>query len=215
MLSLSYQDLDDFTGLAAVREAVARGDPGLLVHDLPPLVRDLPLKDIPLGYKAKKADNAKPAAVIVMQALHVFSHSVFKNLSHVAELPWERYFGEIHEFSAPGKDELRIVSHDQPVANQWSTLTIVLNTSHPEQAIVHFGTALSVFTEGMTPEPTGSSIDLAELSGSSAKPPGGWLVYYVRPNDDVFYTRTAGALMAPLSMADYKDRKKVQDLNIV
>lgn len=46
MLSLSYQSLDDFTGLSAVREAVARGDTGLLIHDLPPLIRELPFKDI-------------------------------------------------------------------------------------------------------------------------------------------------------------------------
>ncbi|SCO75825.1 uncharacterized protein FRV6_00037 [Fusarium oxysporum] len=215
MLSLSYQSLDDFTGLPAAREAVARGDTGLLVHDLPPLVKELPLKDIPRGYKARKNDNANPAAVVTMQTLHRFSHSVFKNLSHVAELPWGKYFAEMHEFLAPGKDELRIVSPDEPVANEWSTLTIVLTTSYPEQAIVHFGTALSVFTEGLTPERTGSSIDLAKLSGSSAKAPENWVVYYVRPNDGVFYTRTAGALMTPLSTTDYDERKRVKDLKIV
>jgi hypothetical protein len=46
MLSISYQSLDDFTGLSTVREAVARGDTGLLIHDLPPLIRELPFKDI-------------------------------------------------------------------------------------------------------------------------------------------------------------------------
>ncbi|KAK2670445.1 hypothetical protein RAB80_012867 [Fusarium oxysporum f. sp. vasinfectum] len=184
MLSLRYQSLDDFTGLSAVREAVARGDTGLLIHDLPPLIRELPFKDIPQGYKAQKNDDANAAAVVLMQTLHGLSHSVFKTLSH-------------------------------PVANEWSTLSIILNTSCPDKALVTFGTALSVFTEGMTPEPPGSSIDLMELSNSSARPQGDWVVYYVRPNNGVFYTRTAGALMTPLSTEDYDERKRIQDLELV
>ncbi|KAF5228577.1 hypothetical protein FAUST_10989 [Fusarium austroamericanum] len=215
MLSLRYQSLDDFTGLSAVREAVARGDTGLLIYDLPPLIRELPFKDIAQGYKAQKNDDANAAAVVLMQTLHGLSHSVFKTLSHVAELPWEKYLGEMHEFPAPGKDELRIVPPDQPVANEWSTLSIILNTTCPDKALVTFGTALSVFTEGMIPEPPGSSIDLMELSNSSARPQGDWVVYYVRPNNGVYYTRTAGALMTPLSTEDYDERKRIQDLELV
>lgn len=67
----------------------------------------------------------------------------------------------------------------------------------------------------MTPEPPGSSIDLMELSNSSARPQGDWVVYYVRPNNGVFYTRTAGALMTPLSTEDYDERKRIQDLELV
>ncbi|EXL91363.1 hypothetical protein ACKRZS_010610 [Fusarium odoratissimum] len=215
MLSLSYQSLEDFTGLPRVREAVARGETGLLVHGLPPFVRDLPLDDIPHDYQAQKNNDANPLAVVVMQTLHRFSHCVFNNLSHVAELPWEKYLGEMHEFLAPGTDELRVFSPDQHVPSYWSTLSIVINKSNPEKALVAFGTALSVFTEGMTPEPTGSSIDLSELSGSFDKPKGDWVVYYVRPNNGVFYTRTAGALMTPLSTKDYHEGKRVQDLKII
>lgn len=67
----------------------------------------------------------------------------------------------------------------------------------------------------MTPEPSRSSIDLMELSSSSARPQGDWVVYYVRPNNGVFYTRTAGALMTPLSTQDYDEMKRVQDLKLV
>jgi hypothetical protein len=67
----------------------------------------------------------------------------------------------------------------------------------------------------MTPEPTRSSIDIMELSNSSARPQGDWVVYYVRPNNGVFYTRTAGALMTPLSTQDYNEMKTVQDLKLV
>lgn len=57
-----------------------------------------------------------------MENLHALSHTVFKNLSHGVELPWEKYLGEMHEFAAPGKDELRVVPWGAPIANEWSTL---------------------------------------------------------------------------------------------
>lgn len=62
-----------------------------------------------------------------MQTLHRFSHCVFNNLSHVAELPWEKYLGEMHEFLAPGTDELQVFSSDQHVPSYWSTLVCVKN----------------------------------------------------------------------------------------
>lgn len=34
----------------------------------------------------------------------------------------EKYLGEMHEFAAPGKDELRAVPRWEPIANEWSTL---------------------------------------------------------------------------------------------
>jgi len=89
--------------------------------------------------------------------------------------------------------------------------TIVLNSSHPQQALVLFGEALATFTEGMTSKPLGSVIDVGELAGLIGKPQGDWIVYYVRPNEDVFYTRTAGALMTPLSTTEYEQRKRVKD----
>ncbi|WAO95342.1 Hypothetical protein NCS54_01295800 [Fusarium falciforme] len=215
MRSLSYQSLQDFTGLQAVREAVASGDPGILVLDLPLLQGDASLKTLPHGLVLQKHGAPSSASVTVMEKLHKFSHVIFKNLSHAVELPWEKYLGEMHEFTAPGNDELRTVSLDEPLANEWSTLTIVLNASHPQQALVLFGAALATFTEGMTSKSPGPAIDVGELAGLIGKPEGDWIVYYVRPNEDVFYTRTAGALMTPLSTIEYQQRKRIKDTKIV
>ncbi|KAL2674311.1 hypothetical protein Neosp_012762 [[Neocosmospora] mangrovei] len=215
MRSLSYQSLQDFTGLSAVREAVAGGDPGILVLDLPVLQGDASLKTLLQGLVLQKNGAPNSVPVTVMEKLHKFSHVVFKNLSHAVELPWEKYLGEMHEFTAPGNDELRTVPLDEPVANEWSTLTIVLNASNPQQALVLFGEALATFTEGMTSKPAGPAINVDELSELIGKPEGDWVVYYVRPNEDVFYTRTAGALMTPLSTTEYEQRKRVKDSKIV
>lgn len=57
-----------------------------------------------------------------MKSLHTISHQVFKNLSHALELPWEKYLGEMHEFSAPSKDHLRLVKAGDAIPNEWSTL---------------------------------------------------------------------------------------------
>lgn len=46
MHSLSYQSLDDFTGLPAVREAVARRDPGLHIIDLPAFNKDASIESL-------------------------------------------------------------------------------------------------------------------------------------------------------------------------
>ena len=67
----------------------------------------------------------------------------------------------------------------------------------------------------MTSKPPGSVIDVGQLSGLIGKPRGDWIVYYVRPNEDVFYTRTAGALMTPLTTTEYEQRKRVKDSKIV
>ncbi|RSL53853.1 hypothetical protein CEP53_007608 [Fusarium sp. AF-6] len=216
MRSLSYQSLQDFTGLPAVREAVASGDPGILVFDLPILQGDdVSLKTLPQGLVVQKHGTPSSVSVDVMEKLHKFSHVVFKNLSHAVELPCEKYLDEMHEYTAPGNDELRTVPLNEPLANEWSTLTIVLNTSHSQQALVLFGAALSTFTEGMTSKPPGSVIDVGELFGLIGKSEGDWIVYYVRPNEDVFYTRTAGALMTPLSTTEYEQRKRIKDSKIV
>lgn len=79
-------------------------------------------------------------------------------------------------------------------------------------ALVLFGTALSVFSEGMTAELKGSEIDSDILSKFPSPPDGDWIVYYVRPNEGVFYTRTAGALMTPLSQEEHDTRKRVKDM---
>jgi hypothetical protein len=71
------------------------------------------------------ATSSSPALgtiVKTMERMHEISQTVFKNLSHGVELPWEKYLGEMHEFAAPGKDELRVVSCGEPIENKWSTL---------------------------------------------------------------------------------------------
>lgn len=71
---------------------------------------------------------------------------------------------------------------------------------------------MSVFTEGMTAEPAGLNINVRSLTEIIGEPSGDWIVYYVRPNEDVFYTRTAGALMTPLSAEEYDERRRVKDI---
>jgi len=169
----------------------------------------------------------------IMESLHKISQEIFKNLSHALELPWEKYLGEMHEFAAPSKDRFRVVNSTDTIPNDWSTLvcsentppdmtqlaaypatntiilqTVAVNAASPETAFVIYGVALSVFSEGITPIP--SSLDFGACSGY-----GDWLIYHVCPNDDVFYTRTAGALMTPLSCEEYESRKRVRELQFV
>jgi hypothetical protein len=40
-------------------------------------------------------------------------------------------------------------------------------------------------------------------------------VYDVRPNHGVYYIRTAGALMDPLTAIEMKQRKRVKELGLV
>ncbi|KAH7013008.1 hypothetical protein EDB80DRAFT_834749 [Ilyonectria destructans] len=218
MLStISYQDLEDFSGLPIVREILAQRDTGFNINGLSKLVEQEKL-DALQNKKIQKSEltaSSGPAlgtVAKVMKSLHALSHTVFKNLSHGVELPWEKYLGEMHEFAAPGKDELRVVPWGAPIANEWSTLTIVVNSFSPQEALVLFGTALSVFTEGISPEPAGSNIDADLLPSVPHDAQSYWLVYYVRPNQDVMYTRTAGALMTPLSTQEYDVRGRVKDL---
>ncbi|KAH7118338.1 hypothetical protein EDB81DRAFT_701343 [Dactylonectria macrodidyma] len=218
MLSaVRYQDLQDFNGLPAVREILARGDLGFIINGLPHRFEQdklTPLQNVKIQ-KIDLATSSSPALDTLartMESLHKLSHTVFKNISHGVELPWEKYLGEMHEFAAPGKDELQVIPWGEPIENKWSTLTLAVNFSSTEEALVLFGAALSVFTEGITPEPTGCEIDKGLLLTISKHAGSQWLVYYVRPNQDVFYTRTAGALMTPLSTKEYESRKRVKDL---
>lgn len=57
-----------------------------------------------------------------MKSLHGCSHEILNNISHVFELPWEKYLSEMHEFAGPGTDELRAVPRGQPIPNKWSSL---------------------------------------------------------------------------------------------
>lgn len=60
--------------------------------------------------------------IAVMEAYHKLSHEVFKNLSHALELPWEKYLGEMHEFTAPSMNRLKTFKAGEPIFNEWSTL---------------------------------------------------------------------------------------------
>jgi hypothetical protein len=71
-----------------------------------------------------------------------------------------------------------------------------------------------VFSEGVTPRPSSSDISSFLTATDPVSTSGDWIVYYVCPNDDVFYTRCAGALMSPLSGEEYKSRQRVRDLKI-
>lgn len=75
-----------------------------------------------------------------------------------------------------------------------------------------YGAALSVFAEGTTAVVNGEAVDTNLLSQGQGAADGSWLVYYVCPNNDVFYTWTAGALMSPLSSDEYERRIRVRDL---
>lgn len=75
-----------------------------------------------------------------------------------------------------------------------------------------YGAALSVFAEGTTAVVNSEPIDTKLLPHGQGAAGGSWLVYYVCPNDDVFYTRTAGALMSPLSSEEYERRIRVRDM---
>ncbi|ODM19049.1 hypothetical protein SI65_05666 [Aspergillus cristatus] len=110
-------------------------------------------------------------------------------------------------------DRLKIFNAGEPIHNEWSTLTIVLNTASPQSATVLYGAALSVFAEGTTAVFNGEVINTSLLpQGKGAAESGSWLVYYVCPNGDVFYTRTAGALMTPFSSDECERRIRVRDL---
>lgn len=69
------------------------------------------------------ANNSSSNTIIeVMKLLHGVSQEVLKNLSHALELPWEKYLGEMHEFTAPSKDQLCIVKSGEVISPEWSTL---------------------------------------------------------------------------------------------
>lgn len=166
--------------------------------------------------------------------MHRLSHEVFKNLSHALELPWERYLGEMHDFKARGQDEFQIMQPNAPITNSWSTLvripnttmaiflysleylqTIIANLAFPHKATILYGNALSVLSEEYTSCLKEANVDSTLLPSDSGLAAGNWLVYYVRPNDDVYYTRTAGALMTPLTSDEYASRKRVREIKFV
>jgi predicted deacylase len=92
--------------------------------------------------------------------------------------------------------------------------TIVMNLSHQDVAMVLFGTALAVFTEDATPRPATGRVNVTHLQQFSKGMDGGWVVYNVRPNDEVSYTRAAGALMTPLTSEEMETRQRVKELGL-
>ncbi|CAJ0553091.1 Ff.00g116030.m01.CDS01 [Fusarium sp. VM40] len=195
MITLTYQSLTDFSGLPALREAVTGGHPGLLINNVPQLPSGIYV-DAKHNIKLHKKDVSSPdQAMELMRTLHHYSQAIYNNLSHALELPWEKYLSEMHEFAAPSSDVLQTVDAEDRIPNEWSTLTLILSSSHPGTALVLFGTALSVFSEGLTPELGHESIDTQLLAGLSTQVGG----------------KTAGAPMSPLSTSEYESRKRVKE----
>lgn len=92
---------------------------------------------------------------------------------------------------------------------------MVISAVNPGEIFVSFGTALSVFSEGKTPEAKQAVLDIEGSGWELKDTQSNWIIYYVRPNDDVKYTRTAGALMTPLSSAEYEKVPRVRDISLV
>ncbi|KAF5861630.1 hypothetical protein ETB97_012717 [Aspergillus alliaceus] len=220
LTSIDYQALRDFSGLPCIHQTCVSSDIGFNLENLPPLAQDVlrQLQVVPAGTQVLKKDSVKPtpasatAIATVMAYMHTLSHEVFKNLSQVLELPWEKYLGEMHEFTMTRQNELRILRANAPIPNSWSTLTIIVNIASPYTATVLYGNALRVFSEGTIASLDQPTVDPTLLPDDSTIAGGNWIVYYVRPNDDVYYTRTAGALMTPLTCEDYASRKRVRDI---
>lgn len=172
------------------------------------------------------------SAIAVMQKLHSLAQPILYNLSHALELPWEKYLSDMHEFHVTGQDELRIVAAGSSIPQEWSTLvslivlvrtrqklpskltyavkTLVLPLDNPREMSVVFGEALSVFSDGTIPSPSSPVLSADMLPEQTGR---GWIVYHLRPSDDVLYTRTAGALMKPLSASEYETVPRVRDLH--
>jgi hypothetical protein len=156
LTTVTYESLEDFTALPIIREAISRGSRGLLVSDLPQhqiahgssvasfvslllvlhisrtnthrvIITAASAEIKQQGTRLLKAQSsAGDGFSPVMQRLHKLAHTVFKNISHAVELPWERYLGEMHEYNASGADELLVVSHGKAVPFSWSTLVSLL-----------------------------------------------------------------------------------------
>ncbi|KAJ5256833.1 hypothetical protein N7478_012937 [Penicillium angulare] len=221
--SIDYESLCDFQGLPIVRETLTNQSNGFVITGMPPVTDEAFVdleREIGRSKLLKKdlpglAESSSSSISSLFEVLHKTSQQVFKNLSHALELPWERYLGEMHEFTADGQDEIRIIKPNHSLPNAWSTLTLVIDQSSPSQAVVLYGAALAVFSEGNTAISNNPIIVNSLLLKTYTCDSGDRLVYYVRPNDGVFYTRTAGALMTPLSGEEHASRKRVREITSV
>lgn len=91
---------------------------------------------------------------------------------------------------------------------------MIMSVTNQDVVLVLFGTALAVFTEDATSSPVTSQINATDLQQLSNGLDDDWIVYNVRPNDDVFYTRAAGALMTPLTSKEMETRERVKALGL-
>lgn len=160
-----------------------------------------------------------PTAIIAFVTnCHMIATDIFKNLSHVMELPWEKYLGELHEYAAKGRDVLRLIDLDTDEPKmQWSTLTMVFDEKSQNSCRVIFGEAMAVFSEGSVKATSRKlvTLDEGEADGSATDGPKSKLfVYDVRPNESVYYTRGAGALMTPLTQQEFDTRKRVGEVGV-
>jgi len=228
MRSFSYQSFCDYTVLPELREACASGLTEFDLTTLPPLHLDAVVEEANRGDHARKeiyknslrtSNPPVPTSIVAfMTNCHAIAADVFKNLSHVMELPWEKYLGEMHEFAAPGRDVLRIIdtTTEEP-RMQWSTLTLIFDERSPNNCRVIFGEAMAVFSQNQVKSTSRKSLtaeNADEINGGDQSVRSKLFVYDVRPNDGVFYTKTAGALMEPLTQEDYDTRKRVGEIDV-
>ncbi len=156
-------------------------------------------------------------------AVHFIATQVFKNLSHVLELPWERYLEEMHEQTAPSGDSLRLLRTSSSAGERqqlWSTLTIIFTRTKRDACLLRFGAALEVFSQGFIKAATSDisypdqchTATHSQLVNGDAdeKTSDMMLVYDLRPSVGVVYSRMAGAKMKPLSSEEMAQQKRVR-----
>jgi hypothetical protein len=238
--SFTYASIVDYSALPSLRQFCADGLTQFEVTNLPvnPLINPTDLyveahrqscTHSALS-KAQIRSSQPPVASslsVFVTATHALAIQIFKNLSHVLELPWERYLEEMHEFGAPSDDTLRLEKHspNSGIKPVWSTLTLVFSETKPESCLVRFGEALSIFSQGFIKAGKGpirypglgveSRMSELRVYGEDTSDDSKLtLLYEVRPNHGVFYTQMAGALMDALTAADIKSRKRVEDLGL-
>ncbi|KAF9698353.1 hypothetical protein EKO04_003939 [Ascochyta lentis] len=215
--TVTRHSLYDYSALPALRQSIAAKATSVTITNIDTSSIDLALllqqaeASASQLYRLSKRSLAPNDSPIdrrldaTLRALNALAAALFNNLSHVLELPWEKYLAEMHEYTAPGADELHVGRHGSDLANAWSTLTLLIDPSEPEVCHVVYGEALAVLSENQVS--AASSLPLSANAGRC-------IAYYVRLNDTTYYTRSAGALMTPLTHEEYETRKFVKDLNL-
>lgn len=233
--TISYPTLLDYSALPTLRKLCADGIVGIEVTDLP--IFELVKLD-ELYTEANRMSGTQstltkadlfsletptPSLVLFTSAVYSLSAQLFKLLSHVLELPWERYLEELHELSAPSGDTLRIVEAEAEAEKSeeaaWSTVTFTFSKAKPSACWVRFGEALELFSQGGVKAASAEIEYPAKAVGGGEMTNGNTeahsrhllLLYDLRPSKGAVYTRLAGAKMDPLSAQEMENRPRVLD----